>query len=209
VKEVIRAACHAMARMLSCIISLRLLALAVRLRNRLFWYALERRFDKVGEASFIEYPVVTLGEDHITLGSNFYSYARLRLEAYDNHLGNVYHPEIIIGDNVSLNYDCHIACINRVVIGNNVLIGSKVHITDHSHGSVSYEALSLPPAKRSLVSKGPVIIEDNVWIGEGAVIMPNVRIGRNAIVGANAVVTKDVPANCVVGGVPARVIRYL
>ena len=54
-----------------------------------------------------------------------------------------------------------------------------------------------------------MIIEDNVWIGEGVVIMPNVRIGRNAIVGANAVVTKDVPADCVVGGIPARVIRFL
>jgi acetyltransferase-like isoleucine patch superfamily enzyme len=81
--------------------------------------------------------------------------------------------------------------------------------TDHFHGEISLKALSLAPALRQLYSKGPVIIEDNVWIGEGAVIMPNVRIGKNAIVGANAVVTKDVPADCVVGGVPARVIRYL
>jgi acetyltransferase-like isoleucine patch superfamily enzyme len=60
-----------------------------------------------------------------------------------------------------------------------------------------------------VVSKGPVIIEDNVLIGEGAAILPNVTIGKNAIIGANAVITKDVPPNAVVGGVPGRVLRIL
>jgi acetyltransferase-like isoleucine patch superfamily enzyme len=69
--------------------------------------------------------------------------------------------------------------------------------------------LHRPPINRPLISKGPVIIEDNVWIGEGVCITPNVRIGKNAIVGANAVVTKDVPPNTVVAGVPARVIKLL
>jgi len=209
VKEILRSVGHVLARILSHAIGLRLLTSAARFRNRVFWYALKRRFNQVGEASFIEYPVVTLGEKYITIGSDFYAYARLRLEAYDCHLGNAYHPRIIIGNSVSLNYDCHIACINQVVIGDNVLIGSKVHITDHSHGSISQEALATPPAQRALVSKGPVIVENNVWIGEGVVVLPGVRIGKNSIIGANAVVTKDIPPNCVAGGVPARVIRRL
>ena len=58
-------------------------------------------------------------------------------------------------------------------------------------------------------SKGPVIIEDNVWIGEGVVILPNVRIGKSAIIGANSVVNADVPANAVIGGIPAKIIRQL
>jgi acetyltransferase-like isoleucine patch superfamily enzyme len=208
-KEYFHSVAHAITQVLSYAVSFRLLNLAIRFRNRLMWYALKRKFRRVGENSFIEYPAVTLGEQYITIGSNLVCYARLRLEAYARHLGNEYQPTIIIGDNVALNYDCHIACINRVEIGNNVLIGSKVHITDHFHGEINYSALSVPPAHRKLVSKGSVIIKNNVWIGEGAVIMPNVTIGENAIIGANAVVTHDIPPNCIAVGVPARIIRYL
>lgn len=208
-KARIRAAGHILAITLSYAVNLRLLAYASRFRNRLYWASLSRLFGYVGEGAFIEYPAVTRGERHIRLGKNFQSYARLRLEAYDRHLGNEYEPAIVIGDNVSFNYDCHVACINRITIGNNVLVGSRVHITDHFHGQITRQALAQAPALRKLYSKGPVIIEDNVWIGEGAIIMPNVKVGRNAIVGANAVVTKDVPADSVVGGIPARLIKHL
>ncbi len=208
-KEFFRSVAHIATQGVSYVVSVGLIHIIVRFRNRLLWYSLKRRFRQVGENSFIEYPVVTLGEQHITIGNNLSCYARLRLEAYARHLGNEYQPTIIIGNNVSLNYDCHIAAINRVEIGDHVLIGSKVHITDHFHGEVNRAALLTPPAQRKLISKGPVIIENNVWIGEGVVIMPNVTIGENAIIGANAVVTHDIPANCVAAGVPARVIRNL
>lgn len=200
---------HQLARVLSLAVNLDALALVGRIWDRLYSYALARRFRTVGRNCFIEYPAVILGEKHISLGDNFHSYARLRLEAYDRHRDSVFKPCVSIGDNVSINYDCHIACINLVAIGDAVLIGSKVHITDHSHGHAAVEALATPPAWRPLVSKGPVIIEDNVWIGEGAVVLPGVTIGANSIIGANAVVTKDIPGNCVAAGVPAQVIRRL
>ena len=82
-------------------------------------------------------------------------------------------------------------------------------ITDNSHGKSDYESLSIPPILRLLHSKGPVIIEDGVWIGDKVTILPGVRIGENSIIGANALVTKDVPANCVVGGVPAKLIKII
>jgi acetyltransferase-like isoleucine patch superfamily enzyme len=131
------------------------------------------------------------------------------MEAWDSYSGQRFSPEIIIGDNVNMNTDCHIGCINKIVIGNNVLMASRIYISDHSHGEVTAEALKLPPVQRPLYSKGPVIIGDNVWIGEGVCIMPGVTVGENAIIGANAVVTKDVPAKAVVGGNPARLIRQL
>ena len=65
------------------------------------------------------------------------------------------------------------------------------------------------PLERPLISKGAVVIENNVWVGEGVVIMPGITIGENSIIGANSVVTKDVPKNTVVGGVPAKILKQL
>ena len=193
----------------SYLISIRILELISWFFKNVYWHALRRRFKHVGEGSSIEYPAVILGEQYISIGDNFLSFARLRMEAFDTHSGYSFSPEIIIGDNVSLNYDCHIGCINRIQIGNNVLIASRVYITDHFHGEITKESLNIPIQKRKLISKGPVLIEDNVWIGEGAVILPNITIGKNSIVGANAVVTRNVIPNTVVGGVPAKLIKVL
>ena len=82
-------------------------------------------------------------------------------------------------------------------------------ITDNSHGDTLYETLQTPPHKRKLVSKGPVIIEDNVWIGDKATVLPGVTIGKGAIVAANAVVTKDVPPYCIVAGIPAKIVKEI
>ena len=89
------------------------------------------------------------------------------------------------------------------------MTGKKVTITDNSHGRSDIIALLLPPENRTLFSEGPVIIEDNVWIGDKVTILPNICIGRNAIIGANAVVTKSIPANCVAVGIPAKVIKTM
>nr|WP_082586722.1 DapH/DapD/GlmU-related protein [Flavobacterium sp. Root935] len=157
----------------------------------------------------IRYPMYLTGGEYIKIGNNFDCDQRLRLDAIDNFLGEKFCPEIIIGNNVSIQKDCHIGAINKIILGDNVLLASKVYISDHSHGEITKEAILLPPSKRKLYSKGPVIIEDNVWLGENVVVLPGVTIGENTVVGANAVVTKSIPKNSVVGGNPARVIREL
>lgn len=146
---------------------------------------------------------------YLSIGDGFFAMYNLRIEAWDEYAGTSFSPEIIIGKNVAINTDVHIGCIQKVVIGDNVLMASRIYISDHSHGEINAAALSLAPAQRPLISSGPVIIEDNVWIGEGVCIMPNVRIGKNAIIGANAVVTRDVPPDSVAAGIPARVIKSL
>lgn len=166
-------------------------------------------FKSVNGSFYIMDPCYIRNPRYITIGKNFGSLNNLRLEALDEYEGEKYNPEIIIGDNVSFTADCHVGCINKIVIGNNVLIASKVYISDHSHGEINEQIKSIAPAKRKLVSKGPVIIEDNVWIGEGVSVLPNVTIGKNSIVGANAVVTKDIPPNSIVGGVPAKILKSL
>lgn len=180
-----------------------------RIQNLLFSGIIKFCFKYPGKNLFVEYPIRIVGGNHIKIGNNFSSFGRLRIEAHAFHNGFNFSPELIIGDNVSINYDCHIGCINKIIIGNDVLIASRVTILDHFHGDISLEALEIPPSQRKIVSKGPIIIEDNVWIGEGVAIMPNVTIGKNSVIGANAVVTKDFPPNSIIGGIPAKLLQQL
>jgi len=170
---------------------------------------LSSQFGQLGADAHFGGHVTLINPQYITIGNNFSANYNLRLEAWDYYAGQKFKPQISIGDNVSLGTDVHIGCIDKVTIGNNVLMASRIYISDHSHGDINAEALAIPPLQRFLVSKGPVIIEDNVWIGEGACVMPGVHIGKNAIIGANAVVTKNVPANAVMGGVPAKIIKII
>ena len=114
---------------------------------------------------------------------------------------------ITIGDNCNFGAFNHITSINRIVIGDNCLTGKWVTISDNNHGGSGFSDLKLPPILRKVCSKGPVIIGRDVWIGEKATILGGVNIGDGAVIGANAVVTKDVPPYCVVGGNPARIIK--
>lgn len=173
------------------------------------WNELKSQFKLIGENIQIPEPYIFKNPKYISIGDNFSSLYNLRLEAWDEFEGEQFFPEIIIGNDVILNTDVHIGCINKIVIGNNVLFASRIYISDHSHGDITFDALSLPPRKRPLISKGPVIIDDNVWIGEGVSILPNVHIGKNCIIGANSVVTKSFPENSVIAGIPAKLLRVL
>ena len=90
------------------------------------------------------------------------------------------------------------------MIGNNLLTGKWVTITDNSHGYTDIVSLHTPPVNRPIVSKGPIIIGNNVWIGDGAKILPGVIIGDGCVVAANAVVTKNILPYSIVGGNPAK-----
>jgi acetyltransferase-like isoleucine patch superfamily enzyme len=152
---------------------------------------------------------VILGHQYVHLEGRFVALARNRIEAIDRHGEQRFTPRLHIGDGVSMEYDCHIGCIDEVRIGAGVLMASRIYISDHSHGGTTAGDLALPPNSRPVISKGPVIIEDDVWLGEGVAVMPGVRIGCSSIIGANAVVTHDIPPFSVAIGAPARVIKTL
>ena len=118
-------------------------------------------------------------------------------------------PSIIIGKNCHFGVQNHITCTNKISIGDNLLTGKWVTITDNSHGESSMEYLNIDPLRRPIISKGPVSIGKNVWIGDKATILPNVSIGDGAIIAANAVITKDVPPYSVAGGNPAKIIKVI
>ena len=110
---------------------------------------------------------------------------------------------LIFGKNIFMNRYVKIACMERIEIGDDCLIADSVHIYDHDH---KYDDLNRPIREQGYKTK-PIKIGSNVWIGAKATILKGVTIGDGAIIGANAVVTKDVPANAVVAGNPARVVK--
>ena len=166
-------------------------------------------FKSFGKHSFLGRNSVYMGEQYISIGDDFVLGNDSRLTAWDCYNDQCFTPEIQIGNNCSIGQQSHITAINRIVIGNNVLTGPKVLITDNAHGEFKAEQLDIAPLQRPLFSKGSVIIDDNVWIGEKASIMPGVHIGKGAIIAANSVVTHDVPAYSLAAGVPAKIIKQI
>lgn len=169
-----------------------------------------REFKKFGHGSII-YPTFSLlkNPQYIQIGSKCVIGKNTQLTAWDKYDNQFFSPKIIIGDGCRIGEDNHITAISGIVIGNNVLTGKKVLITDNSHGDFEFKLLNIAPIKRPLTSKGTVIIDNNVWIGEKASILPGVHIGEGSIIAANAVITKDIPPYCIAAGVPARVVKVL
>ncbi|HSK50131.1 MAG TPA: acyltransferase [Solirubrobacterales bacterium] len=111
--------------------------------------------------------------------------------------------EVEIGAKTVMGQECTISAYQRVRIGEQCVIADRAMFIDFDHGVVEVER----PIRLQGIYKRDVVVGSNVWIGYGACILRGVSVGDNAIVGTNSVVTKDVPANAVVGGVPARVLR--
>jgi NDP-sugar pyrophosphorylase family protein len=170
---------------------------------------IKRKFCQHGKNVVIIPSMELKGGKYIAVGENFSAGSGMILQCWDEYQTEKYLPKLIIGSNAEFGRNNHIGCINEIIIGDNILTGNNVYITDHNHGAVTSNDLNIAPIKRKLYSKGPVSIGNNVWLGDNVTIMPGVTIGDNVIVGANAVVTKNIAANCVAVGVPARVINKL
>ena len=108
-----------------------------------------------------------------------------------------------IGEKSVLGQECTISAYKRVRIGAQCVIADRTMFIDFDHGVVEVER----PIRQQGIYTREVVVGSNVWIGYGACILRGVRVGDNSIVGTNSVVTKDVPANAVVAGVPARIVR--
>lgn len=111
--------------------------------------------------------------------------------------------KLSIGDNTYIGNSAHIYCTRSIVIESSVLIADKVYISDNQHG---YKDVNLPVIKQPIVQLSDVIIGSGAWIGENVCIC-GASVGRNSVVGANSVVTKDIPDYCIAVGIPAKIIK--
>ncbi len=170
----------------------------------------KRHFHCWGENAILTYKAAELmGEDCISVGENTVFEERAIITARKEYQKKQYTPQIIIGDNCHFGRNIHISSIRSIVIGNNLLTGSNVLITDNAHGMNNIEQLNINPHSRDLSSKGGIMVGNNVWIGNNVCILSGVTIGNCAIIGANSVVTHDIPSYCVAAGTPAKTISLI
>lgn len=178
------------------------------LMNRIFSGFVQQRF-KFGPGLLIYRDADLKGLQCAKVGRNFSLGRRSRVEIIRLHNKITFSPRLIIGNDVSMQDDIHIGCVEKITIDDGVLIASKVYISDHNHGNyngASQDEPSTPPRLRRVVSN-PVYIGRNVWVGESVTILPGVSIGEGSIIGANSVVSSNIPANSIAVGSPARIIK--
>ena len=161
------------------------------------------RFGAFGEGSLIVPPYRLTCPQRMQIGARTVIGPYAFISVLGERFRERYDGILRIGDDTSIGQNFIVSCAGSMVIGSNVLISSNVHIGDAIHG---YEDPDVPVIAQPM-SRGYVIVADGAFIGVNAVILPNVRIGRHAVVGAGAVVTQDVPDFSVVAGNPARIIR--
>lgn len=160
----------------------------------------------VPSARLLRLPCDIRGKRGIDFGTGLTTGYGCRLESFSEDGSKT----LFFGEKVQINDYVHINALKSVRIGDNVLIASKVFITDLAHGSYAGDENDSFPntiVKDRPLSSKPVVIENNVWIGELCSVLPGVTIGENSIIGSNSVVTKSIPANSIAVGNPAKVIK--
>ncbi len=172
-----------------------------RLKTRLVYAPF---FGRLGRASVIRRPLLISNPRYIEVGDGVLIREGVRLEVLA--LAGRPAPVLRIGSGTNIEQNVHIVCHHRVLIGSNVSITANCAIVDTSH---PFE--NLPPGRKigAVIADDDAFVEvgDGAFLGIGAVILPNVRIGAGAVIGANSVVTHSVPDYCCAAGAPARVLR--
>ena len=159
-------------------------------------------YGKKGRRSHIIKPMRIIGKRRIFLGDGVGILNGARIETIKQWQGDSCNGMLSIGDRTSIEQNCHIIASKEVTIGHDCVFSAFVYISDCSHQYVPEQSIMASPLVRQKVKIG-----NHVFIGIGACIMPGVTIGDNVVIGAKAVVTKDVPEGCMVAGIPAKIIK--
>jgi acetyltransferase-like isoleucine patch superfamily enzyme len=179
--------------------------LYIRVKNglfiRLFNFFYKSKFKKFGNKSSILFPLNLSGINNISIDDNVCIDNKSWLAAVP-HTGEG-KCELIIGEGSRIGNFNHIYATKSIIIGKNVLTADKVYISDNLHG---YEDINLPILKQPIKQIGIVKIGDGSWLGEHVCVI-GANIGKHCVIGANSVVTNDIPDYSVAVGVPAKVIK--
>ena len=176
--------------------------------GKLYTWMIRRKFRDFGKNSVIMPVLNSANEKYISIGDNVDVGAFCRITVSTEFGGHKVKSgsgvRLKIGDNVSIGNNSFISANNSIEIGNDVIMSAYVFITDHDHG---FEDVEKKLSQQPLTEGGHVKIGDNVFLGVKSSVLKNVSIGERAVVAANAVVTKNVPAFSIVAGNPARIIK--
>ncbi|HXA53708.1 MAG TPA: acyltransferase [Solirubrobacteraceae bacterium] len=173
-------------------------------RDRAFSLAVRSSFESFGPRSRISLPAQLQGTERIAIGDHVYFGPGCWLLTHE--LEGAAAGRIEIGDRTSIAGYCVLSAAVSVSIGEAVLFARNVYIADHRHG---FERADRAVLDQPIEDLRPVVVEDGAWLGQNVVLLPGVRIGKGAVVGAGSVVREDVPPRCVTVGSPARVLRRL
>ena len=180
-----------------------------RILNKLNSLYLKRIFFSCGRNFYAHFPSKIINPKNIKIGDNVFFDDNVWLNCPDDKNLRKYkdnHFHLSIGSNSYIGRNCHISAYCNVKIGKKSLFAQNVHISDVTHG---YKKKNYPKIDEDIEYLGSVNIGDGCWFGINSVILPNVKIGNYAVVGANSLVNQDVPDNAVVAGSPAKILRYI
>ncbi|OGY85733.1 MAG: hypothetical protein A2233_03810 [Candidatus Kerfeldbacteria bacterium RIFOXYA2_FULL_38_24] len=172
------------------------------------YFRIKSKGGSIGENVLIAYPFEIshskkTRKGRLTIGNNVLIDERMRISMVDMHKKRQYNSLLNIGNNCTFGKDLMISCCNNIKIGEKLLTSARVLIVDSIH---EYEDIKIPPVDQPLKSIGKVTIGKNCFIGINACII-SCSLGDHVIIGANAVVTRDIPSYSVATGIPARVIK--
>jgi acetyltransferase-like isoleucine patch superfamily enzyme len=175
-----------------------------RFRARCFARVVSGAFAQFGREVSLNCPVRLSGESRIAIGDGVYIGAGSWLQALPD--GDNESVAISIGSETSIAGFCVISAVRKVVVEDNVLIARNVYISDHIH---KYSQVDIPIHLQGVDKVGPVVVKHGSWLGQNVVVCPGVTIGIGSVVGANSVVTRDVPDFSVAVGAPASVVKTI
>jgi acetyltransferase-like isoleucine patch superfamily enzyme len=173
-------------------------------KSQIYTWVLRGDAGHIGKNSLVHPPFHSWDVKTLYIGDNVEIHAGGWIATLTEYARVKFEPEIKIGNGTYIGHCCHIVACDKMTIGKNVTIADNVYITDNLHG---FEDISCGVMPQPLKVPGPVTIEDEVWLGERVCVMPNVTIGKHSVIGANSVVTKDIPPYSIAVGIPATVIK--
>jgi acetyltransferase-like isoleucine patch superfamily enzyme len=174
------------------------------LTSKAFSLLISGGFRKYGKATVLMPPLRLNGEHRIELGDRVFAGPSCWLQTIPD--GDNREVAISIASGTSIAGMCVISAVRSVQLEENVLLARNVYISDHIH---KYSRTDMPILAQGVDKIRPVLIKSGAWLGQNVVVCPGVTIGVGAVIGANSVVTQDIPDYCVAVGSPARIVRKI